>query len=157
MRPAYKKVILRIKEVKSQKDLTYQDIVDACESQNESVSLSTVKRIFAKGSEDGPDCRLSTINALFHAVVGTEDLDLSAEEEAALTETEKEFVAENAALKAVVEMRDSTILDLQHQIDALRSEKAALESAISIMQIRLDTTTDMFRLAMESLGKSSAR
>lgn len=157
MKPAYKKVMLRIKEVRVQKQLTYQDIVDACESQNEAVSISTVKRLFAKGSEDGPDCRLSTINALFHAVVGTEDLDLSAEEEAALTETEKEVVAENAALKAVVEMRDATIEDLQTQITTLKDERAALEAAISTIQIKLDTTTDLFRLAMESLGKSSVR
>lgn len=157
MRPAYKKVMLRIKEVKAQKELTYQDIVDACESQNEAISLSTVKRLFAKGSEDGPDCRLSTINALFHAVIGTEDLDLSAEEEAALTETEKEFVAENSALKAVVEMRDATIEDLQSQIAALKDELAALEASSSATQIKLDTTTDLFRLAMESLGKSASR
>lgn len=157
MKPAYKKVMLRIKEVKTQKELTYQDIVDACESQNEAISLSTVKRLFAKGSEDGPDCRLSTINALFHAVVGTEDLDLSAEEEAALTETEKEFVAENSALKAVVEMRDATIEDLQSQIAALKDELAALEASSRATQIKLDTTTDLFRLAMEALGKSASR
>lgn len=156
MREATKKVILRLKEARVQKGLTYQDIVDACESQNESVSLSTVKRIFAKGSEDGPDYRTYTINAIFHAVIGTEEIELSAAQEAELTDTEKEVVTENAALKAVVEMKDATIEDLQNQIDTLKTEKAALESTVSTMQIKLDTTTDMFRLAMESLGKSSA-
>lgn len=156
MREATKKVILRLKEARVQKGLTYQDIVDACESQNESVSLSTVKRIFAKGSEDGPDYRTYTINAIFHAVIGTEEIELSAAQEAELTDTEKEVVTENAALKAVVEMKDATIEDLQNQIDTLKAEKTALESTVSTMQIKLDTTTDMFRLAMESLGKSSA-
>ena len=155
MKEANRKVILRLKEVRTQKGLTYQDIVDACEAQNEAVSFSTVKRIFAKGSEDGSDYRTSTINAIFHAVVGTEDMELSAAEEAELTDTAKEVVTENAALKAVVEMRDATIEELQNQIETLTSEKAALESTVSIMQIRLDTTTDMFRLAMESLGKST--
>lgn len=157
MRETTRKVILRLKEVRNQKGLTYQDIVDACEAQNESVSLSTVKRIFARGSEDGPDYRTYTINAIFHAVIGTEDLELSAAEEAALTDTAKEVVTENAALKAVIEMRDATIDDLQHQIEALKSEKAALEATVSTTQIKLDTITDMFRLAMESLGKSASR
>lgn len=157
MKDANRRVILRLKEVREQKGLTYQDIVDACEAQGEAISLSTVRRIFAKGSEEGPDYRTYTINAIFHAVIGTEDLELTAAEEAALTDPAKEAIAENAALKAVVELRDATIEDLQHQIDTLKSEKADLEVLVNTMQIKLDTTTDMFRLAMESLGKSAAR
>ena len=155
MREATKKVILRLKEVRNQKGLTYQDIVDACESQNESVSLSTVKRFFAKGSEDGPDYRSYTTNAIFHAVVGTEEMVFTAAEEAAFTDAEKEIVSENAALKAVVELKDVSIEELQRQIDALTQEKVCLESQISAMQIRLDATIDLFRLAMESIGKSA--
>lgn len=157
MKESSRKVILRLKEARTQKNLSYQDIVDACEAQGESVSLSTVRRIFAKGSEDGPDYRTYTINAIFHAVIGTNDLELSAAEEAALTDTGKEAITENAALKAVIELRDTTIEELQLQVDSLKAEKSALEAAINTMQIRLDTTTDMFRLAMESLGKSTVR
>lgn len=155
MKEATKKVIQRLKEVRSQKNMTYQDIVDACESQNEAVSLSTIKRIFAKGSEDGPDYRTYTINAIFRAVIGTEEVELTAAEEAAMSDNEKEVYAENAALKAVVEMRDATIADLQRQIEILKQENDALNNTISTMQIKLDTTNDLFRLAMESLGKSS--
>ncbi len=155
MREATKKVILRLKEVRNQKGLTYQDIVDACESQNESISLSTVKRIFAKGSEDGPDYRSYTVNAIFHAVIGTEEMAFTAAQEAALTETEKEVVTENAALKAVVEMKDASIEDLQRQIAALQEQKAALEASLRTMEIRHEATLDLFRMAMESIGKAS--
>lgn len=148
---------MRLKEVRNQKNLSYQDIVDACEAQGEAISLSTVRRIFAKGSEDGPDYRTYTINAIFHAVIGTEDLELTAAEEAALTDPAKEALTENAALKAMVEMKDATIEELQHQIDKLEEEKSVLETTVKTMQIKLETTTDMFRLAMESLGKSAAR
>ena len=156
MKEATKKVILRLKEVRNQKGLTYQEIVDACEAQNEAVSLSTVKRIFAKGSEDGPDYRNYTINAIFRAVVGTEDMELTAAEEAALTDPAKEAIIENAALKAVIELHDATIEELQKKIDALEAEKASLESTVGTIQIKLETTTDMFRLAMESLGKTTS-
>lgn len=155
MREENKKVILKLKEVRSQKNLTYQDIVDACEAQNESVSLSTVRRIFAKGSEDGPDYRTYTINAIFHAVVGTEDMTLTEAEQAALTDPGKEAVTENAALKAVVEMKDATISDLNQQIEELKAEKASLEARFSELTIRHETAVDMFRMAMESIGKSS--
>lgn len=155
MRDATKKVILRLKEVRAQKGLTYQDIVDACESQNESISLSTIKRIFAKGSEDGPDYRQYTINAIFHAVVGTEEMEFTAAEEAAFTDTEKEIVTENAALKAVVEMKDATIDELQRQIEDLKAQRADLECQINTLKIRHDATVEMFRLAMVSIGKPS--
>ena len=156
MTEATKKVILRLREAKDQKQMTCQDIVDACEAQNEAVSLSTVRRIFAKSSEDGPDFRPYTINAIFRAVIGTEEVELTAAEEAALTDMEKEVYTENAALKAVVEMRDLTIADLQQQIDMLKQEKSELENTVSIMRIKLETTTDIIRLAMESLGKGSS-
>lgn len=156
MTEATKKVVLRLKEAKEQKQMTCHDIVDLCEAQNEAVSLSTVRRIFAKSSEDGPDCRPYTINAIFRAVIGTEDVELTAAEEAALTDTEKEVFTENAALKAVVEMRDITIADQQQQIETLQQKITELENTISTLNIRLDTTTDIIRMAMESLGKGSS-
>ena len=153
LKEANKKVISRLKEVRVQKGMTYQDIVDACELQNEAVSFSTVKRMFSKAGEEGPDYRTSTINAVFHAVIGTEEMELSESEEAALTDPGKEAIIENAALKAVVELKDATIEELQRQIDTLKEEKAALEGENHALQIRLDTTVNMFRMAMESLNK----
>ena len=157
MKDANRKVILRLKEVRNQKNLSYQDIVDACEAQSEAISLSTVRRIFAKGSEDGPDYRPYTINAIFHAVIGTEDMELTAAEEAALTDPAKEAIAENAALKAVVELRDATIEELNRHIEELNIEITELKEALNTKSIKMDATVDMFRIAMESLGKSVSR
>ncbi len=147
MREATKKVIRYLKEVKKQKQLTCQAIVDACEAQGVSISLSTVSRIFSPNSEDGPDYRQYTINGIFNAIIGTDESEVTTGEEAS---------AENAALKAVVEMKDATIADLQQQIEILTQEKAALEQTISTLQIRLETTTEIIQLAMESLGKGTA-
>ena len=155
MQESTRKVILRLKEAREQKNLTYQDIVDACEAQNESVSWSTVRRIFSKGSEDGADYRTYTINALFRAVIGTEDIELTDAEEAAMTEAEKEVVTENSALKAVVEMKDATIADMQQQIESLIAEKESLEQKVSVLQIKLETMTDIIRVSMEAIGKSA--
>lgn len=153
MKEATKKVVSRLKEARDQKGMTYQAIVDACEAQNESVSLSTVRRIFAKGSEDGPDYRPYTINAIFKAVIGTDDLELTAAEEAELTDTAKEVVTENAALKAVVELRDATIAELQQQIEVLTQENNTLSAQLDVLKIQLATTTDLFKAGMESLGR----
>lgn len=156
MKEATRKVILRLKEVKEQKKLSCQDVIELCYANGDSVSPSTVRRICAKGSEDGPDFRTYSIDAVFRAVIGTEDVELTAAEEAALTDTEKEVFTENAALKAVVEMRDITIAEQQHQIETLQQKITELENTISTLNIRLDTTTDIIRMAMESLGKGSS-
>lgn len=155
MEHATQKVIQRLKEVKTQKNLSCQDIVELCEANNETVSLSSVRRIFAKDSEEGPAFRPYTINAVFHAVIGTEDLELTAAEEAALTDIEKEVYIENNALKAIVELRDATIENMEQQIIALNAHSEKLQKDIEVLQIKLETTNYMFKLAMESLGKSS--
>lgn len=155
MTDAARKVILRLKEARAQKHLSYQDVVEACEASNIPVSLSTIKRIFARGSEDSGDFRISTVNAVFNAIIGTEDVELSAADEASLSDTEKEIVTENAALKAVVELRDATIADLQQQLAQLRQDIELRDDAINTLQIRLDAVTDLFKLAMESLGRGS--
>jgi uncharacterized protein with PIN domain len=156
MRERTRKVILRLKEAREQKSLTYQEIVDICENNNESVSLSSVKRLFAKGSEDRSDYRRYTLEAIFHAVIGTEDIELTAAEEAAMTDAEKEVFTENSALKAMLEMERARIESMQQQIDELKRKKEDLEQALSLMQVRLDTTNDVIRLAMESFGKGSS-
>ena len=153
---ATQKVIQRLKEVKVQKNLTCQDIVALCEAQNEAVSLSSVRRIFAKDSEFGPDFRQYTLNAVFRAVVGTNDIELSPAEQADLSAAEQEIIAENSALKAVIQLRDATIDDLERRIIALNIANEELQKELEVATIRLETTNYMFKIAMESLGKSSS-
>ena len=151
MKEATKKVILRLKAVKEQKGLSCQDIFELCIANNDSVSESTIRRICAKGSEDGADFRQYSIDAVFRAVVGTEDVELTS----SMSDTEREVLVENAALKAVIELRDATIADLQRQIDTLQHENDSARRDLEVATIRLETTNYMFKLAMESLGKSS--
>lgn len=157
MTESKRKAILRLKEVKKQKDLSLQDIVELCEAQGEAVSWSTVRRIFARGSEDGSDFRAYTINAIFHAIVGTDEVQLSAAEEAELTDTAKEIVTENSALKAMVELNDKTISDLQKFVCEREEEILELKQKLNVLQVKLDNTTNLFQLAMESLGRGSAK
>ena len=154
MTEATKKVIARLKEVKTQKEMSCQDIANICDQNGEPISLSSIKRIFAKGSEDGKDYRAYTLNAIFHAVIGTEEVELSAEDEEMLSDTCKEIMTENAALKAVIELNEKHIEELNAIIANLESSLTEMESEKDTMMIQLETTTEMFRIAMESIGKS---
>ncbi len=158
MTETMQKVIVRLKEVKDQKKLSCQNIVDLCDQNGESVSPSTVRRIFAKGSENSTSgFRSYSVDAIFRAVVGTEEVELSPAEEAALTDAGKEFASENAALKAIVELRDRTIEELQSEIQQLRQANATLEEVVREKQIRIETMSDVIRLAVGSIGESVTR
>jgi hypothetical protein len=132
-----RQAIIDLKRVKEQNELTCQEIYDLCEKNGEAVGLTTIRRIFAAGSEDKTNnFRPDTLNAILHAVIGTGNDALSK--------------AENDALKAVIEMNDKLLAEKDEAINKLTRE---LEDT----RLRLEATTDMFRLAMESLGKSSAQ
>lgn len=134
MKDTTRQAIIDLKRVKDQKELTCQKIYDLCEKNGEAIGLTTIRRIFAPGSEDKTNnFRPDTLNAILHAVLGTGSDALSK--------------AENDALKAVIEVNDKVIAEKDATIQSLRSE-------LETMRIRLETTTDLFRLAMESLGKS---
>lgn len=157
MQEATKKVLRYLREIKQQKDMTCQTIVDACEAQGVAISLSTVRRFFSVDSENGPDYRPYTVNALVRAMIGTEETVITASEAATLSSTEREILSENSALKAATEMHNAVIAELNQQITALKNENAALERTIADMQIRLDTMADVIRLAMESLGTGASQ
>ena len=153
MKEATRKVIIKIKELKEQKELSCQDILDICENNNDSVSPSTVRRICAKDSEDGPDFRPYSLNAVLRAVVGAKEIKLTADEEASLTDTEKDIITENSALRAAFDLNEAMIEDLRKQIESLTSENNSLRRTIEDMQIRLDTTNNIIRIAVESFRK----
>lgn len=77
MQKSQKELILELKRLRTEQGLTYQDIVSHCEAHGEAVSLSTVKRVFAKGSEDGyfrPDTTLDPIARVLKGP-GTQESD----------------------------------------------------------------------------------
>lgn len=137
MKDTTKQAIIDLKKLKEQKGLTCQKIKDICEKNGEAVGSTTIHRIFAPESENkANDFRPDTLNAILHAVLGTGEDALSK--------------AEDAALKTVIEMNDKALAEKDETIRNLTRD---LEDT----RLRLETVTDMFRLAMESIGKSASK
>ena len=133
MKDTTRQAIIELKRAKEQNGISCQRICDICEENGEAIGITTVRRIFSPGSEDKPNnFRPTTLNAILHAVLGTDN---------ALSK------AESAALGAVVEMNGKVLAEKDAIINRLTRE---LEDA----RLRLETVTEMFRIAMESLGKS---
>ena len=90
-------------------------------------------------------------------MVSAKEIKLTAAEEATLSDTEKEIITENSALKAAFDLNDAVIEDLRRQIESLTEENNSMRRTIADMQIRLDTTNGIIRLAVESFGKGTSQ
>lgn len=151
MTEATRKLVLRLKEARDKKHLSYRDIIETCEQNGDYISLGSVRRVFEPGSEDKTSgFRASTLEIIFKAVIGTEDLELTPDEEAGLNDLGMEIAAENAALKALVELRDAEIAELRKEL----GERAERERVLSL---KLATTLEMFDRAIEAIGRSTAQ
>lgn len=70
MSPNQSELIRKIRSMREQKGITYQQIVDACELAGESVCKATVQKVMAAPIESAEQCRPATIQAIAHAVIG---------------------------------------------------------------------------------------
>lgn len=63
-------LIRQLRAMREQKHLSYQTIVDACELAGESVSMSSVRRIFTGDINSPEEFRDSTLQSVARAVIG---------------------------------------------------------------------------------------
>ena len=106
-----RELILKLKAIKEEKGLTNQDILDLVEANKDSVSPSSISRMFKEGGENRSYNFRATLQPISKAVLGV---------------IEKEKVAN----------MDDNIL--QAQLDALRLENQLNEGVIRNLQNELD-------------------
>ena len=70
-----KEIILKLKEVREEKGLSYGDILEIMEKQGEFVSKSTLSRLFAEGSEDCSFKYEETIRPIAKALLDIETIE----------------------------------------------------------------------------------
>lgn len=70
MSPNQAELIRKIRTMREQKGITYQQIVDACELAGESVCKATVQKVMTAPIETVEQCRLTTVQAIARAVIG---------------------------------------------------------------------------------------
>lgn len=112
-------LITRLKQVRKEKEYSYQYIVDECERNGDSVSMSAVRRIFMEGSED-MGFRYSTIRPVAVVVLGLDEV----------THSEAPTPDEAAALRTLIAIKDTQIADLHRTLSEKTAEVARLTKII---------------------------
>lgn len=132
-------IILQLKQIRKERNLSLQDVCDLVNDSGEYLSLSSIKRVFAEGSENQHFRYMETIQPIVRGLLGVteetpENNDISANE--------------IDALKNVILLKDSIIKNLQNEIEDL---SAKYEATKAHAQQRLEETCAEYEKKVEYL------
>lgn len=130
-RERLKEIILQLKQIKNDRELSVQDIHDMVMDSGGYTSLSTVRRVFAQDSETKNFRYRDTIQPIAQVLIGVneEAEPLTAPEADALKNIAllkdnmiKELEAKNAELSAKCAQQEQVIADFDERVKFLRSQ-----------------------------------
>ena len=119
-----RQMIIAIKKARIEKHLSYQNIVDGCEKNGDFVSMSSVRRVCAEGSENQSFRYDTTLRPIARFVLGLDDAPMPSEA------LEEDGPAATELLRIVVDIKESTIADMkqgiqqrEEELETVRQEK----------------------------------
>ena len=104
-----KDIILKLKEVRQEKGLSFNDILNLMENNGDYLSKSTLSRVFADGSENSSFKYEETIRPIANALLVIETIE----------DTDNMDVQ---AMKSLLKYKIRVIEDLEHTIETLKAD-----------------------------------
>lgn len=105
-----REIILKLKQVKEEKNLSYGDILELMDKNDDFVSKSTLSRVFAEGSESSNSFRYEeTIRPIAKALLDIETI-------------EQDDTIDVQAMKSLLQYKIQRIEELERQIEQLESD-----------------------------------
>lgn len=123
-----KDIIIKLKEVREQKGLSYTDILNLMEKNNDFVSKSTLSRVFAEGSEELSFKYEETIRPIANALLDIENIEADDDMDV-------------QAMKSLLKYKIQRIEELEEQI---RELKAALTNEKLKYHEKLDAEREQY-------------
>lgn len=127
-----KEVILSLKQVKQEKNLSLDKILAMIEENNEYVSKTTLSRVFAKNSEEQLFRYETTLRPIANALLDIETIEIDDD-----TDTQ--------AFKSLLKLKKDLMADLERQNTELKEE---LEKAKAKYLEKLAVETDRFQRSL---------
>ena len=103
-----KEIILKLKEVRKEKNLSYSDILDLMEKNDDYLSKSTISRVFQDGSEELSFRYEETIRPIAKALLDIENIEESDN-------------LDVRAMKSLLQYKINRIEELEQQIEQLEA------------------------------------
>lgn len=135
-----KDVILKLKEVREEKGLSYNDILVLMENNGDFLSKSTLSRVFADGSEEIKFRYEDTIRPIANALL---DIDNIEEEDSTDVKT----------MKSLLKYKNDRIVELEKQVQDL---EMALDKQKIKANDKLEKEREQFNRSIEFLKEQVA-
>ena len=103
-----KDIIIKLKEIREEKGLSYNDILSLMEKNDDYLSKSTISRVFAEGSEEMSFKYEETIRPIAKALLDIETI-------------EDDDDMDIKAMKSLLKYKIQRIEELEKQVDSLKS------------------------------------
>lgn len=136
-------LIRQLKEIKRSNEITYPRIMERMEKNGKFVSLTTLRRVFADGSEMNADSfnYENTLLPIAEALLNVEDLPTK----------DGPYAAEIDGLKSVIHVQNEEIARLHELKEHLESRIAFLLEQIDKKDRRMDEKDEIIRKLMEKV------
>ena len=139
-------LIRQLKEAKEMREFTYPRIIEHMEANGKYVSLSTLRRVFADGSELNANSFSyeNTLLPIAEVLLNAEDVP---------TPTDSPYAKEIDALKAVIHCQNEEMVKLQDLKEHLESRVTFLLEQIEKKDRRMDEKDEIIRKLMDKCLK----
>ena len=131
-------IIRNLKRVRQEDGLSISEIVRMCEENGEAVSETTIKKVFAEGSEACGFNYENTLKPIIHALLG-----------------DHEETAETDMMISVAEFKAAKIKDLEAQMarmeDSYKRRIEFLRQQIDIKDSRIDKRDEMITKLIDTI------
>ena len=137
-------LIHQLKEIKSRDEITYPRIMERIEAKGSYVSLTTLRRVFADGSEKnaGSFNYENTLLPIAEALLNVEDVP---------TPESSPYAKEIDALKAVIHVQNEEIARLHELKEFLETRIEFLVGQIELKDKRMDEKDHLIHKLMEKV------
>lgn len=136
-------LIRQLKEVKAKNEVTYPRIIERIEKNGKFVSLTTIRRVFADGSERNAENfnYETTLLPIAEALLNVEDVPT----------VESPFAAEIDGLKSVIHVQNEEIARLHEMKEHLEGRITFLLEQIEKKDRRMDEKDEIIRRLMDKV------
>lgn len=140
-RERLKEIIVQLKQIKYDRDLSAQNIHDMVIEAGLYTSMSSVRRVFAEGSENQNFRYQDTIQPIAQVLIGVN------EEAEPLNPTEAD------ALKNIALLKDSMIRELERENEALQAKVERMERDYADARVKIDFLLELNRKKDEQIAR----
>ena len=138
-------LVNRLKKIKSENEITFPRILDMMEANGKTVSLSTLRRVFANGSDANSFSFENTLSPIAEVLLNVD------ENQVQIDSAHEKYIKEIEGLKSVIACQYEELVRYHETKEFLEGRITFLLEQIAIKDRRLDDKDETIKRLMDKL------